>query len=108
MVESATTSSNIKKITETNGFWRKNPDREPALKQPAFYFLTNFGKRMKAQFIHTSMYGSYYASCEVIRKNKNKSRIKYIDPFTKEVYSRWVDNEDIKWPRSSIIAGEKR
>lgn len=55
------------------------------------------------------MYGSYYAPCEITQRNKNKSRIKYIDPFTKEVYNRWVDNEDIKWPRGTKhIAGEKR
>ena len=48
---------------------------------------------MKAKFVHSSMFGSYYLSCTVLEKKKNRSKISYHDPYVNEICEIWIDNE---------------
>ena len=50
---------------------------------------------MKAKFVHSSMFGSYYLPCTILQKKKYRSKISYIDPYTEEQIKIWIDNEEL-------------
>lgn len=50
---------------------------------------------MKAKFVHSSMFGSYYLPCTILQKKKYRSRIIYVDPYTDEQIKIWIDNEEL-------------
>lgn len=54
---------------------------------------------MKAKFIHSSIFGSYYMPCTVIKKNKYKSKISYFDPYVNETCVVWMENEWIEFKK---------
>ncbi len=54
------------------------------------------------QFIHSSMYGSYYCECEVLELMSNfQVRISYIDPVTDEYTEQIINSKHMKWTPGS-------
>ena len=61
--------------------------------------LAKYGKSgffPNAIFVHSSMCGSYDCDCEVIKKvGKTQTKIRYIDPLSKETCFKNVLNEEL-------------
>ena len=48
------------------------------------------------QYLHGSMYGTYYIDCEILQEAGNMIYIRYIDPNNNETYEKWVEADYIR------------
>jgi len=51
------------------------------------------------QYLHSSMYGTYYIECEIIqRMDENTYLIKYTDPYFDDIIVKEVNKKTLKFP----------
>lgn len=48
------------------------------------------------EFIHSSVFGSYYEPCELLEESGDRCKIRYVDPYSEDVHETWIDRRRLR------------